>query len=131
MSMKLQFPFFLLFLFSFLNSSQGQTLFDPINSYLQRYRLYIEEKDLIVKNGVIYLELEGRRTNLNSLVLLGYYSVGRQLQKNSSPFREIQIIVKYEMKDAQQITVTASIESVVALSQGRINPDQFLNELRY
>ena len=129
--MKLQFPIFLLFLISFVNSSQGQTLFDPINSYLQRYRLYIDEKDLIVKNGVIYLELKGRRTNLNSLVLLGYYSVGRQLQKNSSPFREIQIIVKYEMKDAQKITVTASIESVVALSQGRINPDQFLNELRY
>ena len=84
---------------------------------------------------MIYLELDGRRTNLNSLFLLGFYSVGRtlgrQLQEQSFPLREVQIIIYYEMKDAQQIAVTASIESVLALSQGRINPDQFFNEIRY
>ena len=90
-----------------------------------------KEKDVTVKNGVIYLELDGRRTNLNSLLLLGFYSVGRQLQRNSSPFREVQIIINYEMKATQQMVATASMESVMALSQGRINPEQFFNEVRY
>ena len=131
MGMKLKVTMFLLFFMSYLYPGQSETLFDSISSYLKRYRQYIEEKDVTVKNGVIYLELDGRRTNLNSLLLLGFYSVGRQLQRNSSPFREVQIIINYEMKATHQMVATASMESVMALSQGRINPEQFFNEVRY
>ena len=131
MGMKLKVTMFLLFFMSYLYPGQSETMFDSISSYLKRYRQYIEEKDVTVKNGVIYLELDGRRTNLNSLLLLGFYSVGRQLQRNSTPFREVQIIIHYEMKDTQQMVATASMESVMALSQGRINPEQFFNEVRY
>lgn len=131
MGIKLKFTMFLLFFMSYLYPGQSETLFDSISSYLKRYRQNIEEKDVTVKNGVIYLELDGRRTNLNSLLLLGFHSVGRQLQRNSSPFREVQIIIYYEMKDTQQMVATAKMESVMALSQGRINPEQFFNEVRY
>ena len=131
MSVKLKVALFLLFFMSYLYPGKSETLFDSISSYLKRYRQYIEEKDVTVKNGVIYLELDGRRTNLNSLLLLGFYSVGRQLQRNSTPFREVQIIINYEMKNTQQMVATAKMESVMALSQGRINPEQFFNEVRY
>ena len=131
MGVKLKVALFLLFFMSYLYPGQSETLFDSISSYLKRYRQYIEEKDVTVKNGVIYLELDGRRTNLNSLLLLGFYSVGRQLQRNSTPFREVQIIINYEMKATQQMVATASMETVMALSQGRINPEQFFNEVRY
>ena len=131
MGMKLKVALFLLFFMSYLYPGQSETLFDSISSYLKRYRQNIEEKDVTVKNGVIYLELDGRRTNLNSLLLLGFHSVGRQLQRNSSSFREVQIIINYEMKNTQQMVATAKMESVMALSQGRINPEQFFNEVRY
>ena len=131
MSVKLKVALFLLFFMSYLYPGKSETLFDSISSYLKRYRQYIEEKDVTVKNGVIYLELDGRRTNLNSLFLLGFYSVGRQLQRNSSTVREVQIIINYEMKNTQQMVATAKMESVMALSQGRINPEQFFNEVRY
>ena len=133
--MKLKFSLYLIFFMSYLYSGQGEALFDPIHSYLKRYRQYIEEEDLTVKNGVIYLTLDGRRTNLNSLFLLGFHSVGRtvgrKLQKNSAPFRKVQIIIYYEMKNTQQVVITASIESVLGLSQGKINPDQFFDEVQY
>ena len=133
--MKLKFSLYLIFFMSYLYSGQGEALFDPIHSYLKRYRQYIEEEDLTVKNGVIYLTLDGRRTNLNSLFLLGFHSVGRtvsrKLQKNSAPFRKVQIIIYYEMKNTQQVVITASIESVLRLSQGKINPDQFFDEVQY
>ena len=64
---------------------------------MKRYRQDIYENDLTVKNGVISLELDGRRTNHNSLLLLGFHSVGRQLQRYSGTFREVQIIIHYEM----------------------------------
>ena len=132
--MKLQCAMLFLFFMSYLYSGQSETLFDPISSYLKRYRQNIEEKDLTVKDGVIHLELYGRRTNLKSLFLLGFYSVGtvgRQLKNNSLLFQEVQIIIHYEMKTTQQMAATASMESVLALSQGKINPDQFFNEIRY
>ena len=131
MGMNLKVAMFLLFFMSYLYPGQSETLFDSISSYLKRYRQYIEEDDIKVNNGVIYLELDGRRTNLNSLLLLGFYSVGRQFQRNSSTFREVQIIIYYEMKDTQQMVATAQMESVMALSQGRINPEQFFNEVSY
>ena len=131
MSRKLKFAMFLLFFMSSLYPGQGETLFDSISSYLKRYRQEIAKKDLTVKNGVISLELDGRRTNHNSLLLLGFHSVGRQLQKYSGTFREVQIIIHYEMKHTQHMAVTASNESVLGLSQGRINPDQFFNRVRY
>ena len=131
MGMKLKVAMFLFFFISYLHPGQNETLFDSISSYLKRYRQNIEEKDVTVKNGVIYLELDGRRTNLNSLLLLGFHSVGRQLQRSGSSFREVQIIINYEMKNPQQMVATATMESVMALSQGRINPEQFFNEVRY
>ena len=131
MGMKLKVAIFLFFIMSFLYPGKNETLFDSISSYLKRYRQNIEEKDVTVKNGVIYLQLDGRRTNLNSLLLLGFHSVGRRLQRNSSSFREVQIIINYEMKNTQQMVATAKMESVMALSQGRINPKQFFNEVRY
>ncbi len=131
MGMKLNFAMFLLFFMSYLYPGQSETIFDSISSYLKRYRQDIREKDVTVKNGVIYLELDGRRTNLNSLLLLGFHSVGRQLQRNNSSFREVQIIINYEIKNTQQMVAIANIESVIALSQGRINPEQFFNEVRY
>ena len=131
MGMKLKVAMFLLFFMSYLYPGQGETLFDSISSYLNRYRQEIAKKDLTVKNGVISLELDGRRTNHNSLLLLGFHSVGRQLQKYSGTFREVQIIIHYEMKDTQQMVATAKMESVMALSQGRINPEQFFNEVSY
>ena len=131
MGMKLKVVILLFFFMSFLFPGKNETLFDSISSYLKRYRQNIEEKDVTVKNGVIYLELDGRRTNLNSLLLLGFHSVGRQLQRSGSSFREVQIIINYEMKNTQQMVATAKMESVMALSQGRINPEQFFNEVRY
>ena len=130
MGMKLKVAMFLLFFISSLYPGQSETLFDSISTYLKRYRQHIEEKDLTVKNGVIYLELDGRRTNLNSLLLMGFHSVGRQLQRSGSAFREVQIIIHYEMKDTQQMIATASMQSVLALSQGRINQDQFFNKIQ-
>ena len=131
MGMKLKVAILLFFFMSFLYPGQNETLFDSISSYLKRYRQNIEEKDITINNGVIYLELDGRRTNLNSLLLLGFHSVGRQLRRSGSSFREVQIIINYEMKNTQQMVATAKMESVIALSQGRINPEQFFNEVRY
>ena len=119
------------FILSSLFAGEIESLFLPIQSYLSRYRQSIDTEDIKIDNGVIYLELDGRRTNYKSLLLLGFNSVGRSLQKHSHPLRQVQIIIHFKMKDSQQIVATATIESVFSLSHGQMNPDQFFNGLRY
>ena len=129
--MKIKFTLFILFIFSILLPIEIESIFNPIRSSLQRYRYTIEEKDFDIENGIIYLELNGRRTNQNSLFLLGFYSIGREMQKRNFNFREVQIIIHYEMKNTQQIIAKASRESVLTLSQGRLSQEQFFNEIEY
>ena len=131
MSIKLIFTILFVFILPSLYAGQDESLSAEIQTYLSRYRQSIDKEDIMIENGVIFLELDGRRTNHKSLLLLGFHSVGRQLQKYSGTFREVQIIIHYEMKHTQHMAVTASNESVLGLSQGRINPDQFFNRVRY
>jgi hypothetical protein len=68
---------------------------------------------------------------LKSQLLLGFFSVGRAIQKSRYPFREVQIIIYYEIKESQQLAVTASVEKVLKLTQGRLSSEQFFNEIGY
>ena len=129
--MKIKSALFILFIISTLFANQYEILFNPINLYLQRYRHSIEAKDFYIKNETIYMELEGRRTNQNSLFVLGFYSIGRQLQKNKFNFRNVQIIIHYAMKEPREIAATATIEAVIALSQGKIKQEKFFSDLKY
>ena len=114
-----------------LYAGQEDPLFEAIESYLYKYRQLIEEEDVTIQSGIIRLELDGRRTNLKSQLLLGFFSVGRAIQKSSYPFREVQIIIYYNIKGSQQLAVTAGVEKVLKLAQGRLGSDQFFTEIGY
>ena len=115
----------------YLYGGPDKSIFDPIQSYLMRYRQSINKEDIKIKDGVLQLELHGRRTNNKSLLLLGFNSVGRSFQRNNSSFHQVQIIINYEMKDTQKMVATATMQSVLLLSRGQMNPEQFFNEVSY
>ena len=122
---------FLIIFCAALCAGQEDPLFEAIESYLSKYRQSIVEEDVTIQSGIIRLELDGRRTNLKSQLLLGFFSVGRAIQKSSYPFREVQIIIYYEIKEFQQLAVTAGVEKVLNLAQGRLGSEQFFNEIGY
>ena len=107
------------------------SVFKIIERNLKKYRQFITTDDVTFQNGIIRLEINGRRTNIKSQLLLGFFSVGRAIQKSSYPFREVQIIIYYEIKESQQLVVTASIDKVLKLAQGRLGSEQFFNEIGY
>ena len=73
----------------------------------------------------------GRRTNIKSQLLLGFYSIGRVLQKSNTPFREVQIVINYDLKERQMVLSKAPIEKVLDLSEGKISSDQFFAIIGY
>ena len=106
-------------------------LYESIASNLKKYRQSITIDDVTFKNGIIRIEINGRRTNIKSQLLLGFYSIGRALHRSSTPFREVQIVIYYEIKERQEIMAKASIEKVLDLSQGRLSSEQFFAIIGY
>ena len=131
MKIKLRLGTILLIFWTILIAGKGDLLHESIESYLSKYRQEISDEDVTIQGGIIRLKLDGRRTNLKSQLLLGFFSVGRAIQKTSYPFREVQIIIYYEIKESQQLVVTASIDKVLELTQGRLGSEQFFNEIGY
>ena len=82
-------------------------------------------------NFLVYLLDKQLRDHYMTLLLLGFYSVGKSLARSNVVISNVNVTISYEMKDQVYERSTASIESVLALSAGRINPKQFINELIY
>ena len=129
MKIKFKFAVILFILLSTIFAREGDLLFNAIESHLSKYRYSINERDVSIINGIIRLEITARRTNIKSQQLLGLYSVGRALNKTSTPFREVQIIIHYELRGGQEVVMTAPVELTLALSQGKLSPDQFFDKL--
>ena len=114
-----------------MNADRKDPLYESIESYLVKYRQSIKTDDLTLQNGIIHLEINGRRTNLKSQLLLGFYSIGRALQKSTTPYREVQIVIYYDLKERQEILIKAPAEVVIDLSQGRFSSEQFFAIIGY
>lgn len=130
MFIRFRFVIILLIVLSAIFGRSGDLLFNSIESQLSKYRYSINKEDVSVINGIIRVEITARRTNIKSQQLLGFYSVGSALNKSSTPFREVQIIINFELKRAQNIVMTAPVDLILELSQGRLSSNQFFNKLK-
>ena len=129
MKIKFRFVIILFILFSTISARAGDLLFSAIESHLSKYRYSINERDISIINGIIRLEITARRTNIKSQQLLGFYSVGSALNKTSTPFREVQIIIHYELRGGQEVAMIAPVELTLELSQGKQSSEQFFDKL--
>ena len=129
MKIKFRFAIILFILLSTISARTGDLLFNAIESHLSKYRYSINERDVSIINGIIRVEITARRTNIKSQQLLGFYSVGSALNKTSTPFREVQIIIHYELRGGQEVVMTAPVELILELSQGKLSSGQFFDKL--
>ena len=114
-----------------LNAGNKDPLYKSLETYLAKYRQSLARDDVTMQNGIFRLEMNGRRTNIKSQLLIGFYSVGRVLQKSSTPFREVQIVIYYDLKERQEVLAKAPAEKVMDLSQGRLSSEQFFVVIGY
>ena len=129
MKIKFRFVVILFILLSAIFGRTGDLLFNAIESHLSKYRYSINERDVSIINGIIRLEITARRTNIKSQQLLGFYSVGSALNKTSTPFREVQIIIHYELRGGRDVFMSAPVELILELSQGKLSSGKFFDKL--
>ena len=118
-------------LLTVLNAGNTSPLYNSIQSNLGKYRQSISKDDFSFRAGIIRLVLECRRTNIKSQLLLGFYSVGIALQRMDLHCLEIEILIRYEMKEVSQVSVKSPVDKVLELSQGKLSPEQFLILIGY
>ncbi len=121
----------MLFLFTILIGGNELSLLSKIQSNLIKYRQSITSDDFSFQNRIIRLEMDGRRTNIKSQMLLGFYSVGLALYKMNVGCREVVIVIHYNLKIGGQVSARASVEDVMELSQGRLSTEQFFIKIGY
>ena len=117
----------MLLLLSAIFGRTGDLIFHSIESYFSSYRQSIETRDVTVREGIISVKITARRTNIKSQQLLGFYSVGRALQRTSISFREVHIIIHYQLRGGQKILMIAPVQLVLKLSQGKLSSDHFFD----
>ena len=121
----------ILLLLTALNGGHDLSLFNIIQSNLSKYRQSFSSSDYSFENGIIRLKLDGRRTNIKSQMLLGFYSVGLALNRVDINCREIEVLINYNVKRRGLVSARASSEEVINLSQGRISSAQFFDQIGY
>ena len=114
-----------------LSADNEDPLYKSLETHLAKYRQSLASDDVTMQNGIFRLEMNGRRTNIKSQLLIGFYSIGRVLQKSSTPFREVQIVIYYDLKERQEVLVKVPAEKVMDLSQGRLSSEQFFVVIGY
>ena len=93
MNICIQLGVIILIFFAGLNAGKHDPLSRSLETYLAKYKQSISSDDITIQNGIFRLEMHGRRTNIKSQLLLGFYSIGRVLQRSNTAFREVQIII--------------------------------------
>ena len=129
MNIRFKFAVIMFVLLSVIFGRTGNLIFNSIESYFSSYRQRIETGDVTVREGIISVKITTRRTNIKSQQLLGFLSVGRAMQSSSNPFREVHIIIHYEIRGTQEILITAPVDLVLELSQGKLSPKQFFDKI--
>ena len=131
MNISYRFGVIILIIIAGLNARNEDPIYYSIESFLSKYRQKINYDDVSLQNGIIRLEIRSRRTNIKSQLLLGFHSVGRALQNSSTLFREVHVVIYYDLKEKQEVLASAPAEKVLDLSQGRLSAKQFFTIIRY
>ena len=121
----------ILILLTSLNAGNELPLYNLVQSNLSKYRQSISTVDIAFQNGIIRLDLNGRRTNIKSQLLLGFYSVGVALNRVDVHCNEIEVVIRYDGREWSQVSVRAAAEHVKQLGQGKLSSEQFFALIGY
>ena len=114
-----------------VHADQELSLFPAIKSQFSKYREIIQTQDVQIINGVLQIKLNGRRTNIETQMFIGFFSIGKVLWNRNYPIREVRIIVRYTQKISHFESLTAPADLVISLAQGHMNSEQFFTILEH
>jgi len=73
------------------------------------------------------LNLESRRTDIDRVMLVGFYASGIAMQKTNENLEGVNIVLNISKKDDEKIFLSAGSEDIMDLLNKKISTNQFVS----
>ena len=97
------------------------------------HRLDLAERNIKVEDDVVIIEVNCRRTNIQSTLIKSYWLCGYAMDKNNLFYPEIRVILNIQKKEIETLVTVANGKDVIKLGQekstGSSSFSKFLKKL--
>ena len=84
------------------------------------HRIYLAERNIKVEDDVVIIEVNCRRTNIQSTLIKSYWVCGYAMDKNNLFYPEIRVIINIQKKEIETLVTTAKGKDVIKLGQQKL-----------
>ena len=88
------------------------------------HRMEIKKRNIKVEDDVVIIEVNCRRTNIQSTLIKSYWLCGYAMDKNNLFYPEIRVILNIQKKEMETLVTIAKGKDVIKLGQ-RKSPEYF------
>ncbi len=114
------------------------SIMNKIQKVCKAYQIEVKMQDIKVERDldndlVLILKLDSRRTNYDSMMMAGFYSVAKALEseKNFLDIKKVSIVVTVQGRDNLTIYSTAGVDDLIRLENGSLSSEEFRNKIVY
>ena len=84
------------------------------------HRMEITKRNIKVEDDVVIIEVNCRRTNIQSTLFKSYWLCGYVMDKNNLFYPEIRVILKIQKKEIETLVTVANGKDVIKLGQEKL-----------
>lgn len=112
------------------------SVMNKIQKICKAYQIEVKMQDIRVERDldndlVLVLNLDARRTNYDSMMMVGFYSVAKALEseKNFMDIKKVSVAISIPGRQTTTIISTANIDDLIRLENGSLSADEFRNKI--
>ncbi|MCH8927173.1 MAG: hypothetical protein IIB39_00470 [Candidatus Marinimicrobia bacterium] len=121
----------LVLLFSGIIQASDYAFFSSVQKVFRTQGLHVAyDRMKFVDNGGkrhFLLNLESRRTDIDRVMLVGFYASGIAMQKTNTNVEGVNIVLNISKKDDEKIFLSAGSEDILKLLNKKISTNQFVS----
>ena len=84
------------------------------------HRIYLAERNIKVEDDVVIIEVNCRRTNIQSTLIKSYWLCGYAMDENNLFYPEIRVILNIQKKEIETLVTVANGKDVIKLGQEKL-----------
>lgn len=112
------------------------SIMNKIQKICKVYQIEVKMQDIRVERDldndlVLILSLDSRRTNYDSMMMIGFYSVAKALEtdKNYLDIKKVSVVITVSGRETVTIISTANIDDLIRLENGSLSTEEFRKKI--
>lgn len=112
------------------------SIMNKIQKICKAYQIDVKMQDIRVERDldndlVLILSLDSRRTNYDSMMMIGFYSIAKALESEQyhMDIKKVSVAVTVPGRDDVTIVSTAMIDDLIRLENGSLSSEEFKKKI--